>query len=337
MLATIKKNKTMVTFKQVARSYTSAVKAAEREQKRQAREAARLYKEQQKQQEITNAAETVKRYEEYIDVLMSIHKNCTDKIDWQQIQDDPEPPKPVKQSTHENAARQKLDNFKPSFFDKIFGSKKKIQALEQKVEQAKAQDLKDFETAKETYEDWQKVQAIAKGVQVKDPQAYADALNYFEPFSDISDLGSKIQLSFEKDFVEIGLHVNNSKVIPNYVVSQTRTGKLSQKDMPKGKFNELYQDYVCGGLLRIARETLAYLPVQMVAVHAMTEMVNTTTGHLEEVPIVSAILPPETMDKLNFETLDPSDSMQNFVHNMKFSKTNGFSQVDKVDIKEIIK
>jgi len=327
----------MVTFKQVARSYTSAVKAAERDQKRRAREAARLYKEKQKQQEIANAAETVSRYEEYIDVLRSIHKNCTDKIDWQQIKDDPEPPKPEKQNINEQAARQKLDNFKPTFFDKIFGSKKKIQTLEQAVEQAKVQDQKDFETAKETHEDWEKVQAIAKGIQAKDPQAYANALNYFEPFSDIVDLGSKIGLSFDKDFVEIELHVNNSEVIPNYVVSQTKTGKLSQKEMPKGKFNELYQDYVCGGLLRVARETLAYLPIQMVAVHAIAEMVNSATGHLEKVPIVSAILPPETMDKLNFETLDPSDSMQNFVHNMKFSKTNGFSQVEKVDIEEKIK
>ncbi len=324
----------MVTFKQVARSYTSAVKAAERDQKRRAREAARLYKEQQKEEEIANAAETVRRYEEYIDVVMSIHKNCTDKIDWQQIQDDPEPPHPEKQKIHETNARQKLDNFEPSFIDKIFGSKKKIQALEQAVEQAKAQDQEDFKTAKETHEDWQKIQGIAKGIAEKDPKAYEEALKYFEPFSDISDLGSHIQFSFEKDFVEMELHVNNSEVIPNHVVTQTKTGKLSQKDMPKGKFNELYQDYVCGGLLRVARETLAYLPVQMVAIHAMSEMVNSSTGHLEEVPIVSAMLPPETIDKLNFETLDPSDSMQNFLHNMKFSKTNGFSQVDKVNIKE---
>jgi len=327
----------MVTFKQVARSYASAVKAAERDKKRHARETARLYKEQQKQQEIADVAEIVKLYEEYIDVLMSIHKSCTDKIDWQQVLDDPEPPHPEKQTTNETAAKQKLENYKPSFFDKMFGSKKKVQALETAVEQSKAQDQKDFETAQQTYKDWEVTQTIAKGVQSKDTKAYADTIKYFEPFSDISELGSNMQISFNTDFIEIEFQVNNSEVIPNYVVSQTKTGKLSKKDMPKGKFNELYQDYVCGGLLRVARETLAYLPVKMVAIHAMAEMVNSSTGHLELVPIVSAIIPSETMEKLNFETLDPSDSMQNFVHNMKFSKTNGFSQVDKVDIKGKIK
>lgn len=327
----------MVTFRQVARSYASAVRAAEREQKSKAREAARLYKEHQKQQEIADVAETVRQYEEYIDALMSIHKNCTEKIDWKQIQNDPEPPLPKKQNLHESAAQQKFDNYKPSFLQKISGSRNKMQALEEAVDQAKIQDQKDFETAKETYEDWLKIQSIAKGVQAKDPQNYKNAISYFDPFSDISEMGSGIQFSFNPDFVEIELHVNTSEVIPNFIVTQTKTGKLSKRDMPKSKFNEMYQDYVCGGLLRVARETLAYLPVKMVAVHAIAKMVNTSTGHLEEMPILSAIIPPETLSNLNFDTLDPSDSLQNFVYNMKFAKTNGFSPVEKVNIKEIIK
>ena len=46
--------------------------------------------------------------------------------------------------------------------------------------------------------------------------------------------------------------------------------------------------------------------------------------------VLSVALYPETLAKINFESIDPSDSMKNFVHNMKFSKTNGFSPVDKV-------
>lgn len=327
----------MVTLRQVARSYTSAIRAAEREQKRRVRESALFYREQQKHREIVNVADAVKRYEEYIEVLVSIHKKCTEKIDWQQVRDDPEPPKPEKQTVHEIVARQKLDDYKPSLFDKIFRSEKKVQAFEEALEQAKVQDEKDFEAAKEIHKNWEATQSIALGVQSKDPQAYADAITYFNPFSDIKNLGSKIRLAFEPESVEIELHVNTSEVIPNYVLSQTRTGKLSQKDMPRGKFNEIYQDYVCGGVLRVAQETLAYLPVRMVIVHATAQLVNSSTGHLEEATIVSVIAPRQTMDKLNFYTLDPSDSMQNFLHNMKFSKTKGFNQVKRVTIEESTK
>jgi len=326
----------MVTFRQVARTYVYLARAAERDRNRQAKESSRLYKEQIKQNEIENVTETIRRYEDYIKVLMSVHKNCADKIDWQQIIEDDEP-LVEKNNLHEDAAQKILNDFTPSFFEKIFGSKKKTQSLEQAIEQAKIQDKKDFDTAKETYADWQKIHEIANGVLAKNPQSYADALNYFEPFSSIDSFGSRIHMSFEKDYAEIELHVNDSEVIPDYIVSITKTGKLSKKDMPKSKFNELYQDYVCGGLLRVARETLAHLPIQTVVVHAMAKMVNTATGHLEDVAIVSSIVPLETLNSLNFETLDPSDSMKNFLHNMKFSKINGFSQVDKLNIKEKIK
>ena len=44
-------------------------------------------------------------------------------------------------------------------------------------------------------------------------------------------------------------------------------------------------------------------------------------------------MPSKTINSLNLETIDPSDSMQNFVHNMKFTKTKGFCVVKKVDLK----
>ena len=37
---------------------------------------------------------------------------------------------------------------------------------------------------------------------------------------------------------------------------------------------------------------------------------------------------------LNLETIDPSDSMRNFVHNMNFSKTKGFSVIEKVELEK---
>jgi len=34
------------------------------------------------------------------------------------------------------------------------------------------------------------------------------------------------------------------------------------------------------------------------------------------------------------EAIDPSDSMQNFVHNMSFNKTRGFVIVEKVELEK---
>ena len=38
----------------------------------------------------------------------------------------------------------------------------------------------------------------------------------------------------------------------------------------------------------------------------------------------------ETIEKLNLDMIDPSDSMRNFIHNMNFKKTSGFTAVERV-------
>jgi len=105
--------------------------------------------------------------------------------------------------------------------------------------------------------------------------------------------------------------------------------------MPKTKYYELYQDYVCGAVLRVARELFALFPIEMIIVTAVAELLNTKTGHLEIQPILSVVIPRETINKLNFELIDPSDSMGNFLHQMKFLKTKGFQPVREIHSSEI--
>ncbi len=127
------------------------------------------------------------------------------------------------------------------------------------------------------------------------------------------------------------LHVNDEAVVPNEVKSLLQRGKISVKKMPKGAFNELYQDYICSCAIRVARETLALLPIRMVIVNAMGNILNNKTGHMEEQPILSVAIPRDTIDGLNLDTIDPSDSMGNFVHNMDFKRSRGFAKVEEID------
>jgi len=99
----------------------------------------------------------------------------------------------------------------------------------------------------------------------------------------------------------------------------------------------LYQDYVCSVALRVAGELLALLPFQTVVVTATDKLLNSTTGHIEEQPILSVAIPRSTLDDLNLGLIDPSDSMQNFIHNMNFKKTKGFTAIEMVDESAITK
>ena len=85
----------MATFRSALRSYNAAVRRMEREDKRRAREAAIHFREQQKMQAIEDARDAVAEWEDYVDFLQTLHKSCTDPIDWYEFLNAPVPESPV--------------------------------------------------------------------------------------------------------------------------------------------------------------------------------------------------------------------------------------------------
>ena len=130
--------------------------------------------------------------------------------------------------------------------------------------------------------------------------------------------------------LEVEFKVKSDEIVPKFVLSLTQTGKLSKKDMPKTQYYELVQDYVCSCSIRIARDMMALLPVDKVTVHAVDNVLNTATGYIEEATILSVVFDRETLNRLNFDMIDPSDAIQNFKHNMKYLKTGGLKPVDRI-------
>ena len=69
------------------------------------------------------------------------------------------------------------------------------------------------------------------------------------------------------------------------------------------------------------------IPDDLVVVTAINELLNTKTGHLEKSPILFVCVSRNALGSLNMNSIDPSDSMNNFIHNMSFKKTAGFESV----------
>jgi len=61
-------------------------------------------------------------------------------------------------------------------------------------------------------------------------------------------------------------------------------------------------------------------------------MLNSQTGYLEDLTVLSVMVPRGTMDSLNMGLIDPSDALRNFNHNMNFSKTKGFAAVERLKL-----
>ncbi|MEZ0612299.1 hypothetical protein ACAW74_27570 [Fibrella sp. WM1] len=326
-----------MSLRGAVRVITTTARRVERSQQRRARLAARQYKEFQKHQAIVDAAQAVAEYNEYVSVLKTVHCDCSDVVDWAAMQQEAPPVMPVRTDEQERSAQAKFDTYQPSFLDKLFRSgPKKSQRLQEAIGQAKQQDDQLFRDKQAEYnrqhEEWQDRQELARQVLAKNSDVYGQVIEAFAPFEDIAELGSRLEFTFTSDHIEVDLLVNATDVVPDFTVSQLASGKLSRKPLSASKFNELYQDYVCSCLLRIGREVQAHLPVSQVVVHALARNLNTATGLVEKQVILSVAMPRFTLDGINMMAIDPSDSMRNFNHTMKFTKTGGFSPVERVGL-----
>lgn len=290
-----------------------------------------------KMQEGEKAAYEVQIFQNHIDLLLSVHKECGETYDWAEIEHSEPPTKPERRNQNEEAANLNLSSLKIGFSDKLLGrgDAKKKQLMDA-IEEAKRLDEKEYQDAMSEYlkefEDWQTAKGLSTKIIAGDILSYIEAIKKADPFSDIKGLGSSCEIKAKsKNMLVATLHVNGDTVIPSETKSLTKSGKISIKPMTKNRFYEIYQDYVCSSSLRIARELFALLPLDMIIVNAIGSILNKQTGHLEDAPILSIAIPRKTFDKLNFENIDPSDSLSNFVHNMNFKKGKGFGPVDVLD------
>ena len=287
-----------------------AMQVAKRRQQREAakqfRELERRAKEQAKLSEMERARLDVEAHEKKLEVLLSVHKEQSEPWDWVAVASSLPPPPPLKRQDNELRTRQCLAVLAPE--GRIDG--------EAAVEQARQSDERLFQGASERHlrerAEWEGLKGLADRILAGEHKAYTEALVEFGEWGEISDLGSSVHFTVHDDkLVQCVLKVNGTQAIPAEVKTLTATGKLSTKAMPRAQFHEAYQDYVCGCMLRIAREAFALLPVETVLVTATVDMVDPRTGQMGERAVMSAAMARGTMAGLDYERLDPSDAMEN--------------------------
>ena len=324
-------------WKGTVRSLQASARRAERNAHRRQRELEKRQKEYAKMEALEQAAYEVEVYENHIDILLSIHKECAEPVKWKKILSKPEPKQPQKNGSLEQAAMHASATYRPNFWARLFKLEaRQREALVQKVDAAKIEDDRQYKAQlgewNAAHTEWAEERDIALRILDGDRQAKLDAIEAFESFEEISHLGSSIEmLVHESGVLEAKVAIHGSHVIPTEIKSLLKSGKLSTKAMPTGRFNEIHQDYVCSCALRVGRELMAILPDDLVIVTAMDNVLNSSTGHMEDQPILSVAFSRATVDGLNLEAIDPSDAMKNFVHNMSFKKGAGFSAVAALD------
>jgi hypothetical protein len=294
---------------------------SEREARKRHRELERRIKERAKLSALQQAQLEVEAHENSLEVLLSVHKEQSGPIDWARFATALPPHPPLRTGRHEFAAVLRHG---------IAALEGAAESGNAAAEQARAVDEREYKAAREIFESdlaaWERMRELAKRVLSGEEGAYTEAISEFSSLGEIAHLGSSIHFTVHgRNFVECVLTVNGREVIPAEVKSLTATGKLSVKAMPKSRFHEIYQDYVCGCVLRLAREVLALLPVNQVLVTASVKGTDVRTGHPDDVPVLSVGMSRGAIERLDFMRIDASDSMEYFPHrgDVKASRKGG--------------
>ena len=290
-----------------------------REQLKRQKELAKFLKQSYEIEERQRARLEAEACETDIAVLLSVHHQSSQSVDWRALAFALPPHAPV--FYVKNYLAETLGNF---------ANLKKGEGIPDALTEKWKVDEADYHSRhlkyQEDHAEWLKLRDLANRILAADTEAYAEALQIFQPFSELAELGSELTFkAHDRNKVMCSLRINGQEIIPNEIKSLTAAGKLSVKAMPKGRFHEIYQDYACGCCLRIAREILALLPVDYILTTIQVAARDPSTGNPTELPILSTLLDRRTMERLNFTELDPSDSMVNFTSrgDIKISKKTG--------------
>jgi len=303
----------LMGYKATVRAMEAAQRRQQRESQRRLRELERQTKEQAKLSAIEQARLEVETFDGQLEVLLSVHKEQGEVWDWTSLAAALPPPSPQSNSHHEQKATQRVT---------VLPAQQK-QTSQFLINEARLQDEKEFQRATQAYSEqmaeWEKLKTLARRILAGEHRAYTEALVELNPFAEMSDLGSAVHFTVHTaKLAECVLKINGKQAIPAEVKTLTSSGKVSVKPMPKGRFHEIYQDYLSGCVLRVTRELFALLPVDGLLVTAAADMLDLRTGQTIEQPVLSAFMPRAVVTRLDYDRLDPSDAIDNFQHRGDF-------------------
>ena len=311
-----------MTYAATMRKLEATFRREERDARTQQRELERRMKERQKLSELESAKLEVETNANAIEVLLSIHKESAPPFDWAACAFALPSPPPVP-----SRKWQVLYELRVALDPISLPASSWLPASSDEAHQRDAaEDSRQAAEYQQDHSEWQEMRDLGRRVLAGDSAAYVEAISKYSNLAELSTVGSELHFTVHgPKALEFRIAVNGRSSIPQEVKSLTASGKLSSKPMPKGKFHELYQDYVCGCLLRVAREVFALLPIETVLAHARVPVADRATGLDREINVASVILPRARMQALEFNRLDPSDTIESFHHSgsVKISRSTG--------------
>lgn len=304
----------MTDWEKSQRMFDRAQRAAQREAAKRLRDLDRQMKEKEKMDALEAALLEVQQFEAKVDVLLSLHRESVDPVEWLAEASKLAPLPPSLSPKFEMAARSQAI---------VRTGREKAAAdaaIKKAVEADRSAETEALKTYQESLDRWKTNTPLAHQVLAKDPQSYGKALEAFSSLTELTEMGIGMDFTMHTPtLVECVIAMKGAQIIPNEAKTMTASNKLSVKPMPRQRFHEVYQDYVCGGVLRVARECFAVLPIDRVLVTAVAPIDQA------DKPVLSVVIARRDLAQVDFGAADASDTVGRLRHrgDFKASRKSG--------------
>lgn len=323
-------------WKQFVRTTQAAARKNERAALRRHRELQRNYQRQLKASQRQKASDEVAEFENYISLLVTLHADCGEFWDWRAIALTAPPVQPTRSSDREKQARAVLDAYQPGFLERALGGAKKTRSdLENAIRDAVNADEQSHHAALEQYRQayarWEVNAQLSPRVLRFELEACRNALDNAGAFEEVRALKTSVLLeTVSPQAATLLCRIEDEEIVPKEEIRLTAGGKISTRLIAAGKYWALFKDHVCSSAIRVARETLAVLPLPVVVVNMQLVRLDPSNGFVGPATILGIRFERDKFANLNFDSLNPSAALAHFSHRVKFKKSSGFQTIEPV-------
>jgi hypothetical protein len=261
-----------------------------------------------------------------VEAIVGSHRGPLQRRDWLKTATTPELASAEYSDRLERRAQRELEDYVPGWFAKTFGlEKRKREALEEAILQARSADEKEFDQRRLQVERENAAIRFAQRVVVLDHAAIVEVLDEHTQLGNLPFSVEGIDVLFTDDnriiAVVDGLDLDD---MPDQSVTLLQSGKASIKALPKSRVLDLHRLNICSSALRVALEFLNALPLDAVEVVMQSDILDRATGHIESTPVVYVRVAAQALTSVNLQRADADALVDRLGGHYEFNKRDGF-------------